>query len=75
MAGKKSVGICAVGLKTFFAATARYNEVLAHGTPEEVARLKSDVVIAGKHFRMLANTYTTNEVNAAILGTILQEVD
>jgi hypothetical protein len=35
MAGKKGVGICAVGLKSFFALTARYNEVLRTGTPEE----------------------------------------
>jgi hypothetical protein len=71
MDGKQGVGICAVGLKGFFAATARYNEVLANGTPEEVERLKSDVKIAGKHFRMLANVYSTNEVNSAILGEIL----
>lgn len=75
MAGKKGVGICAVGLKSYFALTARYNEVLANGTPEEVARLKSDVEIAGKHFRMLANVYTTNEVNAAILGDIYSMLD
>jgi len=71
MAGKKGVGICAVGLKNYFALTARYNEVLANGTPEEVERLKSEVTIAGQKFRMLANVYTTNEVNAALLGEIL----
>lgn len=75
MAGKKAVGICAVGLKSYFALTARYNEVLANGTPEEVQRLKSDVEIAGKHFRMLSNAYTTNDVNAAILGEILTQLD
>jgi hypothetical protein len=63
MDGKKGVGICAVGLKGYFAATARYNEVLNNGTPEEVARLRSDVEIARKNFHMLANAYTTNEVN------------
>ena len=75
MAGKKGVGICAVGLKSYFAATARYNEVLAHGTPEEVERLKSDVEIAGKHFKMLANVYTTNLVNSQILGEIYSQLD
>ena len=71
MDGKQGVGICAVGLKGFFAVTARYNEVLANGTPEEVQRLQSEVEIAGKKFRMLANAYTTNEVNQAILGEII----
>lgn len=75
MDGKQGVGICAVGLKSFFAATARYNEVLAHGTPNEVARLESDVFIAKKRFRILANTYTTNEVNKAILGEIMDQLD
>lgn len=75
MAGKKGVGICAVGLKNYFALTARYNEVLANGTPEEVERLKSEVTIAGQKFRMLANVYTTNEVNAALLGEILSQLD
>ena len=50
MAGKKGVGICAVGLKSFFALTARYNEVLRTGTPKEQERLKSDVIIAGKKY-------------------------
>ena len=75
MDGKQGVGICAVGLKGFFAATARYNEALNNGTPEEVARLKSDVEIAGKHFKMLANAHTTNEVNQAILGEIITQLD
>ena len=75
MAGKEGVGICAVGLKVYFALTARYNEVLNNGTPEEVERLKSKVEIAEKNFRILANTYTTNEVNAAILGEVLTQLD
>lgn len=75
MDGKTGVGICAVGLKGFFAATARYNEVLNNGTPEEVERLKSDVTIANKRFQMLANAYTTNEVNQALLGEIITQLD
>lgn len=75
MAGKKGIGICAVGLKSFFGLTARYNEVLNNGTPEEIKRLKSDVEIAGRRFRMLANVYSKNEVAAAILGEILQQLD
>jgi hypothetical protein len=75
MDGKQGVGICAVGLKGYFAAVARYNEVLNNGTPEEVKRLQSDVEIAGKRFRMLANVYTTNEVNQAILGEIITQLD
>ena len=70
MAGKKGVGICAVGLKSFFALTARYNEVLRNGTPEEQERLKSDVIIAGKRYQMLANAYGTNISNQAIAQVI-----
>ena len=70
MAGKKGVGICAVGLKSFFALTARYNEVLRTGTPEEQERLKSDVIIAGKKYQMLANAYGTNISNQAIAQVI-----
>jgi len=72
MDGKQGVGICAVGLKGFFAATARYNDVLDNGTPEEVRRLMSDVRIANRNFQLLANVYTTNEVNRAILGGIIE---
>ena len=70
MAGKKGVGICAVGLKSFFALTARYNEVLRSGTPEEQERLKSDVIIAGKRYQMLANAYGTNISNQAIAQVV-----
>ena len=70
MAGKKGVGICAVGLKSFFALTSRYNEVLRNGTPEEQERLKSDVTIAGKRYQMLANAYGTNIANQAIAQVI-----
>lgn len=70
MAGKKGVGICAVGLKSFFALTARYNEVLRTGTPKEQERLKSDVIIAGKRYQMLANAYGTNISNQAIAQVI-----
>lgn len=75
MDGKTGVGICAVGLKGFFAATARYNEVLNNGTPEEIERLKSNVFIAGKRFRIIANAYTTNETSQAILGEIITQLD
>lgn len=75
MDGKQGVGICAVGLKSFFAATARYNEVLNNGSSEEVERLRSNVVIANKRFQMLANAYTTNEVNQAILGEIITQLE
>ena len=70
MAGKKGVGICAVGLKSFFALTSRYNEVLRNGTPEEQERLKSDVTIARKRYQMLANAYGTNISNQAIAQVI-----
>ena len=70
MAGKKGVGICAVGLKSFFALTSRYNEVLRTGTIEEQERLKSDVIIAGKKYQMLANAYGTNISNQAIAQVI-----
>lgn len=72
MDGKRGVGICAVGLKSFFALTARYNEVLSHGTQYEQERLKSDVIIAGKHYQMLANAYGTNISNEAIAQVISQ---
>ena len=70
MAGKKGVGICAVGLKSFFALTARYNEVLRNGTEEEQERLKSEVIIAGKRYQMLANAYGTDISNEAIARII-----
>lgn len=70
MAGKKGVGICAVGLKSFFGLTARYNEVLRTGTPEEQERLKSEIIIAGKKFQMLANAYGTNIANQEIAKII-----
>ena len=70
MAGKKGVGICAVGLKSFFALTARYNEVLRTGTLEEQERLRSNVIIAGKKYQMLANAYGTNISNQAIAQII-----
>lgn len=70
MAGKKGVGICAVGLKSFFALTARYNEVLRTGTSKEQERLKSDVIIAGKKYQMLANAYGTNISNQAIAQVV-----
>lgn len=72
MDGKRGVGICAVGLKSFFALTARYNEVLSHGTQYEQERLKSDIIIAGKHYQMLANAYGTNISNEAIAQVISQ---
>lgn len=76
MAGKQGVGISAVGLKGFFAATARYNEALANGTSEEIERLKSKVDIAGEEFKMLANSYVDEgNLNAAILSEILDELD
>lgn len=70
MDGKKGVGICAVGLKSFFALTARYNEALKNGNIHEQERLKSDVTIAGKHFQMLANAYGTNIANQAVADII-----
>lgn len=70
MAGKKGVGICAVGLKSFFAATARYNEVLRNGTEWEQARLKSEVTIAGKKYQMLANAYGVEISNQAIAQVV-----
>ena len=70
MAGKKGVGICAVGLKSFFALTARYNEVLRTGSVYEQERLRSEVEIAGKKYRMLANAYGTNISNEAIAKVV-----
>ena len=70
MAGKKGVGICAVGLKSFFAATARYNEVLRNGTDWEQARLKSEATIAGKKYQMLANAYGVEISNQAIAQVV-----
>jgi len=58
MGGKQGVGICAVGLKSFFALTARYNEVLKNGTDHEKQRLASELEIAGNEFKMLANAYS-----------------
>ena len=51
MAGKKGLEICSVGLKSFFALTARYNEVLKNGTVEDKERLKSDVKLLESNIR------------------------
>lgn len=75
MAGKKGVGICAVGLKSYFALTARYNEVLNYGSPEELRRLESDLIIAGNRFKILANSYSKTEQGIIFLKEIVNQLD
>lgn len=63
--GKKGVGICAVGLKSFFALTQYYNYLLNHGTAEQQENLKlgpkgSGVFVAGKYYNLLANARAEN---------------
>lgn len=75
MGGKQGVGICAVGLKSFFALTARYNEVLRNGTYHEKQRLASELEIAGNNFKMLANAYSPEQVQTGILKGIFEAID
>lgn len=58
--GKKGVGIVAVGLKSFFALTDYYNEILNHGTSEQQERLKFNKTIGGKTYNLLANAHSEN---------------
>lgn len=56
--GKKGVGICAVGLKSFFALTQHYNATLRNGNPRELQRLilgRNGITLLGKTYYSLAN--------------------
>ena len=62
--GKKGVGICAVGLKSFFALTQHYNSTLTHGSAEEIKRLLLDtngITILGKTYYSLANNHAEHD--------------
>lgn len=65
--GKKGVGICAVGMKSFFALTLYYNAILnnPNTTAEEKQQLllgadHKGITIGGKTYTALANTYQVN---------------
>ena len=58
--GKKGVGICASGLKTFEALTYAYNYFLRYGTEEEQRKLLFDKTVEGKSYHLLANAFTKN---------------
>lgn len=78
--GKDSVGICAVGLKTFFALTAYSNYVLNYGTPEQQGRLllgsnHKGYILGGKLYKTLANIRSNNPntiTNLNVLSTLSQ---
>ena len=63
--GKTGVGICAVGLKSFFAATQVYNNILTNGTLQDKLRSFFDVKLHDKdgneqHYTTIANAFTYN---------------
>lgn len=58
--GKKGIGIAAVGMKSFFALTQYYNNVLKSGNEEAIKRLYFDVNILGKEYHTLANISCKN---------------
>ena len=53
--GKQGIGIAAVGMKSYFAATQYFNWVVKHGTPEQKENLKFNVQIGGKVYTQLSN--------------------
>ena len=79
--GKGGIGICAVGLKSFFGLTQYYNYLLNNGTTEEQERVllgkdHQGIVIGGKVYRTLANirsidpsTITNDTVLEALAST------
>ena len=61
--GKKGVGICAVGLKNFFALTQYYNYILNYGTEEQQKHLLFKQRINGKTYQLLSNVLLKNKDN------------
>lgn len=53
--GKQGIGISAVGMKSYFAATQYFNWVVKHGTPEQKENLKFSVQIGDKVYTQLSN--------------------
>ena len=72
--GKQGVGICAVGMKSYFAATEYFNRIINTGTPEQQERLKFNVNLKSinvtKH--MLSNVFGQNPGK---LGTTAEEAN
>ena len=58
MVGKDDIAICATGLKTFFALTQMYNEILDSDNEEAKKSLLFDVKVGGKVYHGLANGYS-----------------
>ena len=58
--GKKGVGISAVGMKSYFALTQYFNNVLRSGDTQAINRLKFDVSFLGKNYNTLSNVYAEN---------------
>lgn len=75
--GKMGIGISAVGLKSYFALTQYFNNILSHGTPKEKARLRFNVSVLGQNYNYLTNIYsdnTSDDVNA-ILNAAKNDTD
>lgn len=58
--GKKGIGIAAVGLKSYFALTQYWNNVLEYGTQQEKDALTFNVRIAGQDYHALTNIHCEN---------------
>lgn len=58
--GKKGIGIAAVGLKSYFALTQYWNNVLEYGTKQEKEQLPFNVTIDGQTYHTLTNIHCEN---------------
>ena len=75
--GKTGVGICAVGLKSFFAATQAINNILSSGTDFQKSKAFFNIRIKGKTYTTLSNVFADKykelQDNSQLLST--QEVN
>lgn len=63
--GKQAIGICAVGLKTFFGLTQYNNHILNYGTEEDQKRLilgRNGITIGTKIYKTLSNIRALNPI-------------
>lgn len=58
--GKKGVGIAAVGLKTFFAITQAYNDILRTGDTNLIQKIQKNIKIGNQEYQTIGNLYDYN---------------
>lgn len=71
--GKSGVGICAVGLKSFFAYTQVANNIIAHGNLDQKKQATFNIVINGKAYTTLANAFTPGYTTNLSLEEVKQK--